>query len=90
MTKGGYIKQTVVSDFKAKRNYRSSSSVAIKLQNDADVLLNVYEVKNESSDDIFLVSRRGYGLRYPLAEVSTFGPTAKGVKSINQIGRAHV
>lgn len=83
MTKDGYIKQTAITDFKAKRNYRTSSSVAINLQNEADALLNVFEVDSESTDDIFIVSRRGYGLRYPLAEVSTFGPTAKGVKSIN-------
>ncbi len=83
ITKEGYIKQTAVPNFKHKRNYRSSSSVAIKLQNDADALLGVYEVNEDSSDDVFLVSRRGYGLRYPLAEVSTFGPNAKGVKSIN-------
>ena len=83
MTKDGYIKQTAITDFKAKRNYRTSSSVAINLQNEADALLNVFEVDSESTDDIFIVSRRGYGLRYPLAEVSTFGPMAKGVKSIN-------
>lgn len=83
ITKKGYIKQTAVSDFAHKRNYRSSSSNAIKLQNNEDALLQVYEVAEDSSDHVFLVSYRGYGLRYPLSEVSTYGPNAKGVKAIN-------
>lgn len=83
ITRNGNIKQTKVSDFEHKRNYRTSSSMGIRLTNDTDELLNVYEVDEDKSYDVFLVSRRGYGLRYPLDEVSTFGPTAKGVKSIN-------
>jgi topoisomerase-4 subunit A len=83
MTRNGNIKQTVISDFKPKRNYKSSSSNAIKLQNDTDELLNVQRVDETGDYDVFVVSRRGYGLRYPLEEVSTYGPNAKGVKSIN-------
>ncbi len=83
LTRSGYIKQTAVADFKHKRNYRSSSSVAIKLHEETDALLRVYEIEENSTDDVFLVSRRGYGLRFPLTEVSTFGPNAKGVKSMN-------
>lgn len=83
MTRKGYIKQTVVSDFEHKRNYRTSSSTAIKLANKDDELLSVHLVKAEDDFDVFLVSHRGYGLRYPLSEVSTYGPNAKGVKSIN-------
>lgn len=83
ITRDGYIKQTVVSDFKHKRNYRTSSSNAIKLNSKEDRLLNVILVKETDDFDVFLVSHRGYGLRYPLDEVSTYGPNAKGVKSIN-------
>lgn len=82
MTRKGYIKQTVVSEFAHKRNYRTSSSTAIKLAKADDELLNVHLIKDEDFD-VFLVSHRGYGLRYPLSEVSTYGPNAKGVKSIN-------
>jgi topoisomerase-4 subunit A len=83
ITKAGYIKQVNVTDFAHKRNYKTQSYTAIKLQDEADELLNVYEIDSESDYDVFLVSRRGYGLRYPLEEVSTYGPNAKGVKSIN-------
>ncbi len=83
MTRSGYIKQTIVSDFKHKRNYRTASANAIKLQDQTDALLKVYQVTEDDNFDVFLVSRRGYGLRYPLDEVSTYGPNAKGVKAIN-------
>ncbi len=83
ITKAGYIKQTLVSDFKHKRNYRTSSSNAIKLQNKEDELRNVYVANKNDDLDIFIVTHRGYGLRYPLEEVSISGPNAQGVKSIN-------
>ncbi len=85
ITQAGYIKQTLASDFKAKRNYRTQSSNAIKLQDESDELLDVYLVNNEKDYDVFLVSERGYGLRYSLEEVSTYGPNAKGLISMNLI-----
>jgi len=83
ITRNGYIKQTKISDFAMKRNYRTQSSTAIRLENESDELLNVYEADPTQDYDVFLVSHRGYGLRYPLAEVSTYGANAKGVKSMN-------
>lgn len=83
MTREGRIKQSVVSDFTHKRNYRTQSTTAIKLEDENDTLVNVFTVKEDGDYDVFLVSRRGYGLRYPLEEVSTYGPNAKGVISIN-------
>lgn len=83
ITRNGFIKQTKVSDFAHKRNYRTQSSTAIRLEDDGDELLNVYEVEQAKNYDVFLISHRGYGLRYPLSEVSTYGANAKGVKSMN-------
>lgn len=83
ITKDGYIKQTNVKDFEKKRNYQSQSYSAIRLNSDDDALLNVKEVTSSQNNDVFLVSQRGYGLRYSLNEVSTYGPNAKGVISIN-------
>ena len=83
ITRNGFIKQTKVSDFAHKRNYRTQSSTAIRLEDETDELLNVYEVEQTKNYDVFLISHRGYGLRYPLAEVSTYGTNAKGVKSMN-------
>ncbi len=83
ITRAGYIKQTLATDFKAKRNYRTQSSTAITLQDEADELLNVYQVDQDKAYDVFLVSNQGYGLRYSLDEVSTYGPNAKGLISMN-------
>src|SRR5699024_3943351 len=83
ITRNGYIKQTKISDFAMKRNYRTQSSTAIRLENESDELLNVYEADPTQDYDVFLVSHRGYGLRYPLAEVSTYGANAKGLKSMS-------
>ncbi|MDN6162497.1 MAG: DNA topoisomerase (ATP-hydrolyzing) subunit A, partial [Atopostipes sp.] len=90
ITKAGYIKQTVLSDFTAKRNYRSTSSTGIKLQDESDKLMNVYLVDNEKEYDVFLVSKRAYGLRYTLEEVSTYGPNAKGLISMNLKENDHI
>lgn len=83
ITKAGYIKQTLASDYAPKRTYRSRSATAIKLKSETDELLSVYEIKDESLYDVFLVTELGFGLRYTLPEVSTVGATASGVKSIN-------
>ncbi|GEK89776.1 topoisomerase-4 subunit A [Alkalibacterium putridalgicola] len=83
ITKAGYIKQTLVSEYAPKRTYRSRSATAIKLKGKTDELLSVYLINDESLYDVFLVTQLGFGLRYTLPEVSTVGANASGVKSIN-------
>ena len=83
ITRNGNIKQTKISDFAPKRSYKTQSFTAIRLENEKDELVNVYEANQSKNYDVFLVSHRGYGLRYPLSEVSTYGTNAKGVKSMN-------
>lgn len=83
ITKNGFIKQTLVSEYAPKRTYRSRSTTAIKLKSDTDALLSVYHVEDDSTMDVFLATEMGFGLRYPLSEVSLVGSIASGVKSIN-------
>lgn len=83
ITKEGYIKQTLASEYEPKRTYRSRSATAMKLKSAEDELLSVYLIDDESIYDVFLVTRLGFGLRYNLTEVSTVGAGARGVKSIN-------
>jgi len=83
ITRNGNIKQTIETEFKPKRTYKSRSSKAMKLKGDEDVVQEVYQVSDDEEKDVFLVTRNGYGLRYALSEVSTVGPNAAGVKSIN-------
>src|SRR5699024_5656810 len=83
ITRNGNIKQTKISDFAPKRSYKTQSFTAIRLENEKDELVNVYEANQSKNYDVFLVSHRGYGLRYLLSEVSTYGTNAKGDKSMN-------
>lgn len=90
ITKEGYIKQTAVSEYEPKRTYRSRSHTAIKLKSGTDECLSVYRIKDDADLDVFLVTHMGFGLRYPLSEVSKVGATASGVKSINLKKEDHV
>lgn len=83
ITKDGYIKQTLASEYAPKRTYRSRSATAMKLKSPEDELLSVYLIDDDSRYDVFLVTRFGFGLRYNLTEVSTVGASARGVRSIN-------
>ncbi|GAB2491906.1 DNA topoisomerase IV subunit A [Alkalibacterium psychrotolerans] len=83
ITKEGYIKQTLASEYEPKRTYRSRSATAIKLKADTDECLAVYRIEDDTSLDVFLVTQFGFGLRYNLSEVSLVGAGASGVKSIN-------
>ncbi|PRY84199.1 DNA topoisomerase IV subunit A [Alkalibacterium olivapovliticus] len=83
MTREGYIKQTLASEYEPKRTYRSRSATAIKLKSATDECLSVYLIDDDSQLDVFLVTHLGFGLRYNLTEVSLVGSTASGVKSIN-------
>lgn len=83
VTKEGFIKQTEIPNFMPGRTYRSKPSVAITLKTKTDEVLNVIHTENQLINDIFLVTYRGFGLRYPLEEVPIVGAKAAGVKSIN-------
>ena len=55
----------------------------MKLKSDQDEITNVYLTNDQDLLDVFLVSNRGFGLRYPLYEVPVVGSKAAGVKSMN-------
>lgn len=83
ISKEGFIKQTSAADFVVGRSYRTKSFVAMKLKTDSDGIVNVVYTEDQTGKDVFLVTHRGFGLRYPLAEVPVVGAKAGGVKSIN-------
>lgn len=83
MTKAGMIKQTKMTDFEPWRTYKSRPTSCMKLKSETDELVNVYLTDEQKQMDVFLVSQRGFGLRYPLAEVPTVGAKAAGVKAMN-------
>lgn len=83
ITRNGFIKQTSASEYEPKRTYRSRAANAIKLKSEEDRLTAVYYIQDEYKRDVFLVSHFGFGLKYPLDEVSIVGANAVGVKSMD-------
>lgn len=83
ITKNGLIKQTKMTEFEPWRTYKSRPLAIIKFKDIEDVITNVFLVDENDELDVFLVSHRGFGLRYALSEVPVVGPKASGVKSIN-------
>lgn len=83
MTKEGMIKQTKMTDFEPWRTYKSRPTSCMKLKSESDEIVNVYLTNEQKIVDVFLVSHRGFGLRYPLDEVPVVGSKAAGVKAMN-------
>ena len=81
-TKDGMIKQTLLNQLKPWRTYKTKAVTCINLK-DNDELLNVFTMPVISNDDLLVVTKKGYALKYPSAEVSVQGLRAAGVKSIN-------
>lgn len=78
----GYIKQTALSDLQPQRTYKRKPMMAMKLKTPGAVVTNAY-FTTDQAQDVFVVSRHAYGLDFPLAEVSTVGARATGVKSMD-------
>lgn len=83
MTKEGMVKQTKMTDFEPWRTYKSRPTSCMKLKSESDEIVNVYLTNEQKALDVFLVSHRGFGLRYPLEEVPVVGAKAAGVKAMN-------
>lgn len=85
LTADGYAKLTEISEFQPRRSYKSQTYQAIKLKDDDDVVVMTELVTEEMENgwDIALVSRLGFGLRFHLSEISTYGPNAAGVIAMN-------
>ncbi|MBC1520795.1 DNA topoisomerase IV subunit A [Listeria aquatica] len=78
VTRLGMIKASLIANYKPQRY--SKSMMAIKLKAD-DELLSVDLI--DQSEDVFLASKFGYGLRYAVNEVPDSGARTAGVKAIN-------
>jgi topoisomerase-4 subunit A len=79
----GMIKQSRMADFEPWRTYKTRPASCMKLKGATDELINVYLTDEQEQLDAFLVTNRGFGLRYPLTEVPVVGAKAAGVKAIN-------
>ncbi|MGX6979642.1 DNA topoisomerase IV subunit A [Vagococcus elongatus] len=89
ISKEGMIKQTEMTEFDVWRTYKSRGTLCMNLKGD-DEIVNAYLVDKNADLDVFLVSRRNFGLRYSLDEVSVVGARAAGVISMNLKAGDHV
>jgi topoisomerase-4 subunit A len=82
ISKEGFIKQSAIDNLFG-RSYLTKSFTVMKLKTETDRVENIVYIENQQDKDVFLITRKGFGLRYPLSEVPLVGAKAGGVKSIN-------
>lgn len=82
-TKMGQIKRVERSEFRPWRTYKSKSLKFAKLKNDEDQVVLVVPVQLE---DVMIITKMGYALRFNGEEVPVVGAKAAGVKAINLKG----
>ncbi len=75
-SKNGMIKKTALKDFKLTRYSKPSSCMKLK-END-----KVIAVTKEEQKDIFIETKKGYGLWFDTDDIPTVGVKASGVKAI--------
>lgn len=76
-TKKGIVKKTLLEDFKVQRY--SKPIAYIKLKDDDEVI----DVTNSLYNEVFVSTKKGYGLWYGKDEIPVIGLRTAGVKSIN-------
>ena len=79
-TRLGQIKRVERKEFSPWRTYRSKSVKYAKLKDETDQIIAVAPIK---LDDVLLISKNGYGLRFNIEEVPVVGAKAAGVKAMN-------
>ena len=80
-TRLGQIKRVERKEFSPwRRTYKSKSVKYAKLKDETDQIVAVAPIK---LDDVLLISRNGYALRFNIEEVPVVGAKAAGVKAMN-------
>ena len=79
-TRLGQIKRVERKEFTPWRTYKSKSVKYAKLKDETDQIVAVAPIK---LDDVLLISRNGYALRFNIEEVPVVGAKAAGVKAMN-------
>jgi len=79
-TRLGQIKRVERKEFSPWRTYKSKSVKYAKLKDETDQIVAVAPIK---LDDVLLISKNGYALRFNIEEVPVVGSKAAGVKAMN-------
>ncbi len=75
-SKDGMVKRTKLSDFKVQRYSKPMSAMKLK-GND-----QIVGVTDDMGSDVFVITKRGYGLHYHVDEIPVTGIKGSGVKAI--------
>jgi topoisomerase-4 subunit A len=84
-TKNGMVKRSELKQYEASRYSKPLIATGLKK---GDEVISVH--RSNGLQDVFVVSNRGYGLRYNEAEISPVGQRAAGVKAIQLKQDEHV
>ena len=85
-TKNGFIKRTLIKEFKAVRY--SNALMATKINKEAnDELVSVDVTTGEKNKEVIVVTKQGFINRYDASEVSVYAPASIGVKAIDMKDR---
>ncbi len=76
-TKNGMVKRSLLKDFKVQRY--SKPLTAMKLKNDDEMI----QVTNSPYTEVFIATKRGFGLWYDVSEIPVTGVKSSGVKAIS-------
>lgn len=77
-TKKGIIKKTSLDEFK---HLRSNGIRAIKLKEDDDIIY--VGLMDDEKDQMFMATKQGNAIRFPMGEIREIGRNASGVKGIS-------
>ena len=76
-TKNGMVKKSLLEDFKVQRYSKPVTYIKLKDNDEViDVTLGLY-------NEVFIATKKGYGLWYDKSEIPTIGLRTAGVKAIN-------
>lgn len=78
-TRHGMIKRTDLKDFEVSRN--NKTMVCMKIGTMDEMIQTALSYQNE--DQIILLSKDGYGLKYPVEQIPLVSNKSKGVKAMN-------
>lgn len=78
LTRKGMIKRTHLKDFEVSRNNKTMT--AMKLGKDDTLLCTLASQKD---DEIVILSKKGFMVRYPLTLVNPTAPRSQGIKAMN-------
>ena len=87
-TKNGMVKRSSLMDFKLVRYSKPVTSIKLKEKD------KVISITDSKCDEVFIATKRGFGLRYNKEEIPVTGLKAAGVKAISlkedEVVSAHI